>query len=82
MQFWLGWLVIGCILPAALVAGALIFESYQRERASMERDMVSTARALMQAVDADLEGIQQILQALAVSRTLQTGDLKDFYAEA
>jgi len=82
MQFWLGWLVIGCILPAALVAGALIFESYQRERASMERDMVSTARALMQAVDADLEGIQQILQALAVSRSLQTGDLRSFYDEA
>jgi len=82
MQFWLGWLVVGCILPAALVAGALIFESYERERASMERDMVSTARALMQAVDADLEGIQQILQALAVSRTLQSGDLKAFYAEA
>src|SRR5215472_6080002 len=82
MQFWLGWLVIGCILPAALVAGALIFESYERERASMESDMVATARALMQAVDADLQGIQQILQALAVSRTLQTGDLRSFYDEA
>lgn len=82
MQFWLGWLVVGCILPAALVAGILIVESYQRERASAERDMVATARALMQAVDADLRGVQSALQVLAASTHLASGDLHAFYDEA
>src|SRR5437899_12952696 len=65
MQFWLGWLVVGCIVPAALVAAFLIVQSYQRERASVERNMIGTARALMQAVDADLNGFHSVLQALA-----------------
>src|SRR5882672_1480182 len=82
MQFWLGWLVVGCILPAALVTGFLIVQSYQRERASVERDMVGTARALMQAVDADLNGFHSILQVLATSRSLAHGDLRTFYDEA
>jgi signal transduction histidine kinase/CheY-like chemotaxis protein len=82
MQFWLGWLVVGCILPAVLVAGFLIVESYQRERASVERDMIGTARALMQAVDADLNGFHSTLQVLAGSRSLASGDLRAFYDEA
>lgn len=82
LQFWLRSLVIACILPAALTAGYLIFESYHRERASTERDMVATARALMQAVDADLNGVQSTLQVLAASRELAVGDLRAFYAEA
>ncbi len=81
MPFWLGWLVVGCILPAVLVAGFLIVQSYQRERASLERDMIATARALMQAVDADINGFHQILQVLAASRHLQSGDLRAFYDE-
>ena len=82
MQFWLGWLVLGCILPAVLVAGFLIVGSYQRERASMERDMIATARALMQAVDADLEGVQSTIKVLAASHSLAVGDLHAFYDEA
>jgi signal transduction histidine kinase len=81
MQFWLGWLVVGCILPAVLVAGFLIVQSYQRERASLERDMVATARALMQAVDADIGGFHSTLRVLAASKHLQTGDLRAFYDE-
>lgn len=82
LQFWLRCLVIACILPAALAAGFLILESYHRERASAERDMVATARALMQTVDADLNGVQSTLQVLAASRQLAVGDLRAFYAEA
>jgi signal transduction histidine kinase/ActR/RegA family two-component response regulator len=82
MQFWLWWLVVGCILPAVLVTGLLIVESYERERASTERDMLATARALMQAVDADLEGFQSTIQALAASPSLREGNLHAFYDEA
>src|SRR5882672_1016966 len=82
MQFWLGWLVVGCIVPAALVAAFLIVESYQRERASVERDMIGTARALMQAVDADLNGFHSILQVLATSQNLADGNMRAFYDQA
>lgn len=82
LQFWLRWLVIACILPAAAMAGFLILESYQRERASAERDMVAAARALMQAVDADINGVHSVLQVLAASRQLRAGNLEAFYAEA
>jgi two-component system, sensor histidine kinase and response regulator len=81
MKFWLGWLVVGCIVPAALVAAFLIVQSYQRERASLERDMIATARALMQAVDADIGGFHSTLRVLAASKHLQTGDLRAFYDE-
>jgi signal transduction histidine kinase/ActR/RegA family two-component response regulator len=82
LRFWLRWLVIACVIPTAVAAGFLIYKSYQRERASAERDMVATARALMQAVDADLKGVQSTLQALAVSRRLAARDLRAFYDEA
>ena len=82
LQFWLAALVVGCILPAALVAGFLIVSSYQRERVSLEHALIDTARALMQAVDADLSGVQSTIQVLAVSRSLAAGDFKTFYEEA
>ena len=82
MSFWLGWLVVGCILPAVLVTGLLIVESYDRERTSVERGLVGTARALMQAVDADLEGFQSTIQVLAASQNLRDGNLRAFYGEA
>src|SRR5688572_6617597 len=82
LQFWLRWLVIACILPAVAAAAFLIFESYRRERSSAERDMVATARALMQAVDADLNGVRSTLLVLAASPRLAAGDFAAFYGEA
>jgi len=82
MQFWLGCLVVGCIVPAALVAGILIFESYQRERAGLERDMIATASALMQAVDADINGIHSAIKVMAASQALKSNDFHTFYDEA
>jgi len=74
--------VIACIVPAASIAAFLIWESYQRERAAQERDMIATARALMQTVDAEINTIHSILQVLAASQTLRSGNLEAFYAEA
>jgi len=82
IHFWLTCLVVACILPAATVAGFLLFISYQQERASLERDMIGTARALMQTVDAELQGAQSALQALATSPNLANGDLTGFYRQA
>ena len=82
LLFWLRWLVFACIVPAAMMAGFLIYESYKRERANAEREMVATARALMQTVDAEISGIHAILQVFAASPTLRSGNLEAFYDEA
>src|SRR5665213_2047558 len=82
IRFWLGSLVIACIVPAVLVGGFLVLESYQRERASIERESVATTRALMQAIDADLFSVQATVQILALSPNLASGDLRAFYDEA
>jgi signal transduction histidine kinase len=82
IRFWLNYLVLACILPAAAVATFLIMRSYTQERASLERDMVATARALMQAVDAELTGIRSAIEVLALSAHLASGDLAKFHAQA
>jgi hypothetical protein len=82
IRFWLRSFAVACILPTVLVAAYLITRSYAQERASMERDTVATARALMQAVDAELAASVAVLQILAASPYLQTGELAKFYDQA
>jgi PAS domain S-box-containing protein len=82
IRFWLNYLVLACILPAVVVATFLIMRSYTQERASLERDLVATARALMQAIDAELTGIQSAMQVLALSAHLASGDLVKFHSQA
>ena len=82
VRFWLGCLVFACILPAILIAVVSALLSYQRERASLERGTVATARALVQAVDLQLIGVQSALRTLAASQDLAAGDLQAFYDQA
>src|SRR5712671_787850 len=82
IRFWLTWLVVGCVLPATLGTAFLFTISYQQQRAILERNTIATARALMQAIDAELFGAQSALQVLAASDRLASGDLASFYRQA
>jgi two-component system, sensor histidine kinase and response regulator len=82
IRFWLTCLVIGCVLPATLGSAFLFTISYRQQQAILERNAVTTARAMMQAVDAELFGTQSALQVLAASRRLVSGDLAGFYQQA
>jgi two-component system sensor histidine kinase/response regulator len=82
IRFWLKCLVIGCLLPATLGFALILAISYQQQRSGIERHTVATARALMQAVDAELYGPQSALQILAASQRLSSGDLAGFYRQA
>ena len=82
IRFWLTCLVIGCVLPATLGSVFLFTISYQQQRAILERNTITTARALMQAIDAELFGAQSALQVLAASDRLASGDLEGFYLQA
>ncbi len=82
IRFWLNYLVLACILPAAAVATFLMMRSYAQERVSLDRDSIAMARALIQAVDAELFGVESALKILALSADLDSGDLAKFYDQA
>ena len=82
IRFWLTCLVIGCVLPATLGSAFLFTISYRQQQAILERNTIATARALMQAIDAELFGVQSALQVLAASQRLASGDLASFYRQA
>ena len=61
------WLVVACAVPVALLAVVLLVLSYQRGRDGLVQANLQAARALVQAVDRELEATMQVLQALTVS---------------
>jgi len=79
---WFALLVVACILPATIATTLLIYSSYKRERAVVERATLDIARALMQSIDRELSNAQGALQALGASPYLTTGDLAAFYLQA
>jgi len=79
---WLNWLVVASVLPAIAVTTFVIIRSFNQERDNLERNLVGTARALSQAVDAEFDGARSALLILAASPHLASGNLAKFYDEA
>jgi PAS domain S-box-containing protein len=75
-------ITLGCVLPIAGLALALVANEYQRERDQVEQTAVGTARALMAAVDDRFEGMENSLEGLANSPALTIGDLGQLFEEA
>lgn len=75
-------LVAACLIPAVLLAAVLLYYDYQRERARLERDLQTSARALVLAVDREFEGVERSLRALSTSPSLAQQDLRAFHAQA
>ncbi|MBI3636076.1 MAG: response regulator [Candidatus Rokubacteria bacterium] len=71
-------LVLATIVPFAGFAVWLVVQSHSQTRAATERGLLETARALMVAVDRELDASTAALGALATSEHLATGDLKSF----
>ena len=78
----LAWLAIACALPAWIIAGIMIHNSYHDKKVLLEQQMLETARALSLAVDIQFEGVKGILTALASSPYLQQDDLAHFHTQA
>ncbi len=74
--------MVACILPAAAGATFLLVQSYEQERSNLETARIGTARALMQAIDGELNGAASVLQVLAMSPSLASGDLASFHEMA
>src|SRR5450432_3977549 len=75
-------LVVGCVLPLALVAWFLIVNFYDRERSQLTTNAIGRARALTLVVDREIATTQAALQALGTSNFLVNGDLDGFRSRA
>jgi len=75
-------LALGAAAPFAALAVALAVQLVEDERAIVVTEALGRARAIMTAVDAELEGHIRTTQALASSRALEKGDLRAFYEES
>ncbi len=78
----LRWLFVAALIPG-LLAGAVLFHGiYQNEQQRAEEGALQTARALQQAIDAELIKAQALALALSRSDHLATKNLAAFYREA
>jgi len=75
-------LVAASILPLLAFSLLQIFYSYRSERESAGQHTLEVARGLAQAVDRELQSRIIALQVLALSPTLQMGDLEAFRVRA
>ncbi|WP_371866078.1 hybrid sensor histidine kinase/response regulator [Duganella radicis] len=75
-------LVWACALPAIVGFALLTAHFIDRERDQIKRDTLITARALIQAVDRDLNTGITLALALSHSPNLDRGDLAAFHEEA
>jgi signal transduction histidine kinase len=75
-------LVLGAMLPGALLTGILVWRAFANNRAVTERRLVESARLDASALDREFAGIISILEALATSPALDRDDLEAFHEDA
>ena len=76
------WLVVACIMPAWLLAVAIAYVAYERERDSLVSATVQSARLLTQAVEQELAMSVAVLQTLATSTRIDERDYARFHERA
>ena len=75
-------LVLGAVLPGALLTGVIVRRTLEQNRTVLENRLADTARVDAAALDREFNATIRVLQTLAQSPSLDTGDLKTFWPEA
>jgi len=75
-------LVLGAVLPGALLTGLIVRRTLEQNRTVLENRLADTARVDAAALDREFNGTIRVLQTLAESPSLDAGDLKTFWSEA
>jgi signal transduction histidine kinase/ActR/RegA family two-component response regulator len=75
-------LVLGALLPGALLTGLLVWRAYANNRAVTERRLLESARVDASALDREFNRTISILEALATSPALERDDFAAFHDEA
>jgi hypothetical protein len=70
------------IVPLAIMAGIGLYALAHQQRVQAERVGIELARAVATAVDAELRSAISVLEALATSLTLDSGNLSGFRERA
>jgi diguanylate cyclase (GGDEF)-like protein len=78
----LAMLVVGCVLPIAIVSTFLMLRVYETEQAQLATRAIGRARAIVASLDRDFGRTEASLQALATSRRLVNDDLGGFHVRA
>ncbi len=76
------WVVVACLLPAAIGIGTLVLYLYQEGRADLQKETLQITRALTLAIDDQLEDAQAAAEMLATSPSLRSRDWAVFHARA
>ncbi|HWW68918.1 MAG TPA: EAL domain-containing protein [Duganella sp.] len=74
--------VLACVIPTVVGFGVIFGHFYRSEQAQFERDNITSARAMVRAVDRDLSSSKMAALALATSPSLAANALAAFHAEA
>lgn len=74
-------LVLGAMLPGALLTGILVWRAYSNNRALGERRLLEAARVDASALDREFASVISTLQVMATSPALDRSDFKAFYFE-
>ena len=74
-------LILGAILPGALLTGILVWRTFANNRTVSERRLIESAHVDAAAVDREFASIISTLQVLATSPTLDENNLEAFYLE-
>jgi signal transduction histidine kinase/ActR/RegA family two-component response regulator len=74
-------LVLGAMLPGAVLTGVVVWWAFASNRAASERRLLESARVDASAVDREFDRTISVLQALATSPALDRDDLEAFYYE-
>jgi len=73
-------LVLAAVLPLLVLTVAMMRQQLAEKREIIDGSMQATARALTLAVDGEVKASRAILETLASSPLLDSGDLKTFHA--
>ena len=75
-------LVLGAVLPGALLTGLIVRRTLEQNRTVLENRLADTASADAAALDREFNATIRVLETLAQSPALDDGDLKTFWPEA
>jgi hypothetical protein len=73
-------LTLATMLPLIVLASIGVFRAVDNERIHIRGDAIRNTEALLAAVDSEIESVQSELRVLALSPSLQAGDLAAFDA--
>jgi PAS domain S-box-containing protein len=76
------WVVVACLLPAVIGIGALVSYLYHDGHADLEKETLQISRALVLAIDEQLDEAQAAIEMLATSAYVLRNDWAGFHARA